>query len=63
MDILTYGLLDFPTGELKTVADPIRELRLAIDASCRGILPDAIGLTDAFAYSDWELDRCVQHVA
>lgn len=33
----------------------IQSLRSAIDEKTRAILPDIIGLTDAFGFSDWEL--------
>ena len=37
--------------------DPTRSLRLSILNLCRKILPNAIGLSDAFGFTDWELDR------
>ncbi|KAI6138687.1 hypothetical protein EDD17DRAFT_1673759 [Pisolithus thermaeus] len=45
----------FSTGLLQQSRD--RELRLAIKHHCLQLLPDAIGLTDAFSFSDWALDR------
>ncbi|KAJ7226961.1 peroxisomal oxidase [Mycena pura] len=39
--------------------DPTRELRLAVAALCGELLPEAIGLTDAFGFSDWELDSAL----
>jgi len=34
-------------------------LRTAISSLCRSLLPEAIGLTDAFDLSDWELDSAL----
>lgn len=36
-----------------------RALRARIGTLCTGILPDAIGLTDAFGFTDWELDSAL----
>jgi len=32
-------------------------VRLLIKAVCEELLPEAIGLTDAFGFTDWDLDR------
>ena len=37
--------------------DPTRGLRTAIAVLEQEILPQAIGLTDAFGFTDYELDR------
>ena len=37
--------------------DRARNIRLAADRVCKDILPEAIALTDAFGWTDWELDR------
>jgi acyl-CoA oxidase len=42
------------------IEDPARGLREAISVICMEILPEAIGLGDAFGFTDWELDRCAQ---
>jgi acyl-CoA oxidase len=34
----------------------VEELRSAVESKTRELLPDLIGLTDAFGYSDWELN-------
>lgn len=34
----------------------LRPLRQAIDERTLAILPDLVGLTDAFGFSDWELN-------
>ncbi|KAG2065368.1 hypothetical protein BDR04DRAFT_1145422 [Suillus decipiens] len=39
--------------------DPTQELRLAIKALCNEVLPNAIGLTNAFGFSDWSLDSAL----
>ena len=54
-DVLSFGLL----GEAGPVADPSRSLRVAIKRLCEELLPEAIGLSDGFGFSDWELDRWV----
>jgi len=41
--------------------DPARGIRLAVKAVCEELLPQAIGLTDAFGFTDWELDRFEGH--
>jgi hypothetical protein len=35
------------------VGDPTQDLRLAVKVLCLEVLPNAIGLTDAFGFSDW----------
>ena len=57
MDILEFGLLGPTGGNLVGGNDHARFLRLAIDSLCRELLPNAIGLSDAFGFTDWELDR------
>lgn len=52
MDLLSVGLIRH-TG----AGDPTQDLRLAIKALCVEVLPNVIGLTDAFGFSDWSLDR------
>ena len=54
-DILSFGLL----GEAGPAEDPSRGLRVAIKRLCEELLPEAIGLSDGFGFSDWELDRSV----
>ncbi|OJA14153.1 hypothetical protein AZE42_09596 [Rhizopogon vesiculosus] len=54
VDLFSVGLIH-PTG----AGDPTQDLRLAIKALCLGILPNAIGLTDAFGFSDWSLDSAL----
>lgn len=49
-DLYQFGLLQ---GE-----DAARALRRALGRTCTDVLPDAVALVDAFAFQDWELDRC-----
>lgn len=58
-DLMSFGILRFPTPH-KTAGprDPARILRVTISELCTELLPNAIGLTDAFGFTDWELDRC-----
>ncbi|KAJ7153025.1 peroxisomal oxidase [Mycena crocata] len=60
VDLLSFGLFRAtPTGIPARSRDPTRELRLAISVLCGELLPEAIGLTDAFGFSDWELDSAL----
>ncbi|KAJ7617161.1 peroxisomal oxidase [Roridomyces roridus] len=56
VDLLSFRLYVTPKAEAESTADPVRGLRLAIGQLCKELLPEAIGLTDAFGYSDWDLD-------
>ncbi|KAF7297428.1 Acyl-coenzyme A oxidase [Mycena indigotica] len=58
VDLLSYGLFRaVPSGKSR---DPTRELRVAIGALCsETLLPEVIGLTDSFGFSDWELDSAL----
>ncbi|GAA5989874.1 hypothetical protein JCM10908_002357 [Rhodotorula pacifica] len=40
---------------------PLELLREALDKQARSLLPELVGLTDAFGFSDWELDSVVAH--
>lgn len=63
VDLLSFGLFRAtPTGDPPRSRDPTRALRLAIASLCGDLLPEAIGLSDAFGFSDWELDRCVNDI-
>ncbi|RPD77314.1 acyl-CoA oxidase [Lentinus tigrinus ALCF2SS1-7] len=55
VDILSFGLL----GPSASGGDPTRELRLAIKRHCEELLPEAIGLSDGFGFTDWELDSAL----
>ncbi|TBU22641.1 peroxisomal oxidase [Dichomitus squalens] len=55
VDILSFGLL----GEAGPGGDPSRSLRVAIKGLCEELLPEAIGLSDGFGFSDWELDSAL----
>ena len=55
VDILSFGLL----GGSSSGGDQSRGLRVAIKRLCEELLPEAIGLSDGFGFSDWELDRSI----
>ncbi|KAJ7857076.1 peroxisomal oxidase [Mycena olivaceomarginata] len=60
VDLLSFGLFRAtPTGNPPRSRDPTHALRLAIAGLCGELLPDMIGLTDAFGFSDWELDSAL----
>ncbi|KAH7928004.1 acyl-CoA oxidase [Leucogyrophana mollusca] len=54
VDLFSFGLICRDGA-----SDPTRSLRLAISTLCAELLPDAIGLTDAFGFSDWALDSAL----
>ncbi|GJN93945.1 hypothetical protein Rhopal_007004-T1 [Rhodotorula paludigena] len=60
--LLEFGILAPPAPPSlaklgRSVANsPLEQLRLALDKLAREILPERVGLTDAFGFSDWELD-------
>ncbi|KAG1807865.1 peroxisomal oxidase [Suillus subaureus] len=54
VDLLSVGLIRH-TG----AGDPTQDLRSAVKALCIEVLPNAIGLTDAFGFSDWSLDSAL----
>ncbi|KAG2052587.1 peroxisomal oxidase [Suillus hirtellus] len=54
VDLLSVELIRH-TG----AGDPTQDLRLAVKALCLEVLPNAIGLTDAFGFSDWSLDSAL----
>ena len=55
-DLLSFGVIR-PSTSGPGVKDPTRSLRLSVKAVCEELLPEAIGLTDAFGFTDWDLDR------
>ncbi|KAF7965078.1 hypothetical protein HWV62_45767 [Athelia sp. TMB] len=54
-DLLSFKIIN-PTSDS---AGPIRSLRAEIASLCLDLLPNAIGLTDAFGFTDWELDSAL----
>jgi len=56
-DFVTFDLLRVLSSEISS--DAVSALRYAIAQICSELLPEAIGLTDAFGFSDWELNRFV----
>ncbi|KAJ6554277.1 acyl-CoA oxidase [Mycena capillaripes] len=60
VDLLSFGLFRAaPTGNPPRSRDPTRALRLTIAALCGELVPEIIGLTDAFGFTDWELDSAL----
>lgn len=51
VDLLSFGLIGTDTN------DTTRSLRTEIAELCLALLPNGIGLSDAFGLTDWELDR------
>lgn len=63
VDLLSFDLIPRPRlNSPNAEGDPTRSLRTAIANLELEILPEAIGLTDAFGFTDWELDRCFSRV-
>ncbi|TFK16609.1 acyl-CoA oxidase [Coprinopsis marcescibilis] len=59
-DLLSFGVIKTPTtNAIGFPSDVTRTLRLAIDKTCKAVLPESIGLTDAFGFTDWELDSAL----
>jgi len=57
VDLLSLGVLSGKSSG--TLSDPTSGIRLAFSNTCRELLPEAIGLSDAFGLSDWELDSAL----
>lgn len=57
-DMLTYNIIH--NSNETSGQSPVKTVRSEIDNICRELLPEVIGLTDAFGFTDWELDRCVR---
>ena len=55
VDLLSFNI--FPRNVRPLGQDPTRELRKTIQNLELKLLPQAIGLSDAFGFTDWELDR------
>ncbi|THH33351.1 hypothetical protein EUX98_g807 [Antrodiella citrinella] len=51
VDVLSFHILSSTTNE-----DPTVQIRRSIRDICLNLLPQAVGLTDAFGFTDWELD-------
>jgi len=54
---LETGIVDLLSSGALGTGNVTRTLRLAIKDISIELLPEAIGLTDAFGFTDWELDR------
>ena len=63
VDLLSFGLMRpkaiYGESPSSSSIDPTRAVRLAIQLLCQELLPETIGLTDAFGFTDWDLDRLV----
>ncbi|TFY76859.1 hypothetical protein EWM64_g7149, partial [Hericium alpestre] len=61
VDLLSFGLLrpEASQGKEPASKDPTSGLRAEISKLCSLLLPEAIGLTDAFGFTDWELDSAL----
>lgn len=53
-DLLPHSLYPEPRAD---DGDRTRGARQAVKQQCLKLLPQAVALTDAFGYTDWELDR------
>ncbi|SCV72991.1 BQ2448_6916 [Microbotryum intermedium] len=54
--LLEFGILA-PAPPLSASLDsPVEALRALVNAHAQALLPEAVGLVDAFNFSDWELD-------
>ena len=62
VDFLSFGVMR-PTATYRESPsysiDPTHAVRLSIQRLCEELMLETIGLTDAFGFTDWELDRLV----
>ncbi|KDR78247.1 hypothetical protein GALMADRAFT_224622 [Galerina marginata CBS 339.88] len=56
-DLLSFGVIRPTTSAVPK--DPTRSVRLSIKHLCEELLPEVIGLTDAFGFTDWDLDSAL----
>ncbi|KAI0321360.1 peroxisomal oxidase [Amylostereum chailletii] len=59
VDIFAFGLVPVPSSSSGPATDPAHGLRAAISETLADLLPDAIGLSDAFGLTDWELNSAL----
>ena len=57
VDLLSFALISTPSHANQD--DVSLPLRKEIQRLCLALLPQAVALSDAFGFSDWELDRYV----
>ncbi|KZT39561.1 acyl-CoA oxidase [Sistotremastrum suecicum HHB10207 ss-3] len=57
-DILSFDLLP-RDPKTRIRSDPTASLRAIINRLCLELLPNSIGLSDAFGFTDWELDSAL----
>ena len=56
-DLLEQGLISAPPSSSSTTLNsPAESLRLAVAVHAVGLVPRVIGLTDAFGFTDYDLD-------
>ena len=62
VDLLTFGLVHpkaiYRESPLSSM-DPTHAMHLAIQCLCQELIPETIGLTNAFEFMDWDLDRLI----
>jgi acyl-CoA oxidase len=56
-DMLSFGLIPLMASGGSGSRDAVDLLRQTMSLLCLELVPQAIGLTDAFGFTDWELDR------
>ncbi|KAI0077010.1 peroxisomal oxidase [Panus rudis PR-1116 ss-1] len=57
VDFLSFGF--FSSGLGSNLRDATTPVRVALNNLCANLLPEAIGLTDAFGFSNWELESAL----
>ena len=62
-DLLEFGIITPVSASASAavvLSSPIELLRQQIDSLAQKLLPEAIGLTDAFGFTDWDLSSEVR---
>ena len=64
MELFSFDLLPSSLSSVTAAqgGHGARTLRIALKQQYAKLLPEAIGLTDAFGFSDWELERYVNRM-
>ncbi|OCB91493.1 peroxisomal oxidase [Sanghuangporus baumii] len=57
VDLLSLGVI--ATQSAVDKGGPAEMLRLEVARSCRELLPEAVSLSDAYGFTDWELDSAL----
>ncbi|GAA97160.1 uncharacterized protein L969DRAFT_84418 [Mixia osmundae IAM 14324] len=58
-ELLEFGVIPAHSTDSGAMQSPIETLRLAIANAAQEVLPETIGLTDAFGFSDWDLNSAL----